>query len=120
MGNHAARAINKSWPNYFYCNRFFLGAPAALEGISRRGGNVLVCWWQAQMRDSSLRRSTWLTCDDPLRLGRQVAEQLAEDLPHLLRGQRPCFPCRVNLFRRGVTGWFERTSAVLGGDVSDV
>jgi hypothetical protein len=27
---------------YFYCNRFFLGAPAVVFGIVRRGGNVLV------------------------------------------------------------------------------
>ncbi len=33
--------------NYFYCNRFFLGAPAVAFGIVRRGGNVLVLWCQA-------------------------------------------------------------------------
>ena len=32
---------------YFYCNRFFLGAPAAFTGIDRRGGNSLVVWCQA-------------------------------------------------------------------------
>ena len=32
---------------YFYCNRFFLGAPAAPLGTTRRGGNVLVLWCQA-------------------------------------------------------------------------
>ena len=32
--------------NYFYCNRFFFGAPAASVGCVRRGGNVLVLWYQ--------------------------------------------------------------------------
>ena len=32
---------------YFYCNRFFLGAPADPLGIGRRGGNLLVLWYQA-------------------------------------------------------------------------
>ncbi len=40
--------LDPTFPNpYFYCNRFFLGAPAAFTGIDRRGGNSLVVWCQA-------------------------------------------------------------------------
>ncbi len=39
------KACDPSFP-YFYCNRFFFGAPARPFSVVRRGGNVPVLWYQ--------------------------------------------------------------------------